>query len=199
MSIEQPQHEIRWRSVAGPGTERLRLYMGRNFKARGDVVGWDDDREFRVSYAISLDPLWRVRRVRVRLLSGARPGIDLIADGNGNWIDGHLHPLAELGGCIDVDISATPFTNTLPIRRLGLRRGESAELAVVFIDVPAMTIEPVRQRYTCLEQHVGAGALYRFESLPYAGLPDGFTATLPVDAEGLVLDYPGLFTRVRPH
>ena len=39
---------------------------------------------------------------------------------------------------IDVDISATPFTNTLPIRRLGLQPGEFAELDVAFVDAPAM-------------------------------------------------------------
>jgi hypothetical protein len=51
---------------------------------------------------------------------------------------------------------------------------------------------PEPQRYTCLEKS-DRGGLYRFLSL------DGeFTADLPVDAGGLVLDYPGLFRRVLP-
>ena len=35
------------------------------------------------------------------------------------------------------------------------------------------------------------GGLYRFESLS-----SGFRADIPVDGDGLVLDYPGVFRRV---
>jgi hypothetical protein len=93
-----------------------------------------------------------------------------------------------LGLCID--ISATPFTNTLPIRRLGLKPGESEQLAVTYVRVPELLVGPEWQRYGCLEARA-EGGLYRFEALPA-----GFTAELPVDAEGLVIDYPGLFRRV---
>ncbi len=89
-----------------------------------------------------------------------------------------------------MDISTTPFTNTLPIRRLDLDPGESQEIRVAYVDVPGMAVRPERQRYACLERHTGGG-VYRYESL------DGnrFTADLTVDADGLVLDYPGLFLR----
>ena len=97
--------------------------------------------------------------------------------------------MPELDGCIDVDISATPFTNTLPIRRLGLEPGESEELAVTYVRVPELLVGAERQRYSCLEAQAN-GELYRFEALP-----SGFTAELPIDAEGLVIDYPGLFRR----
>jgi hypothetical protein len=98
--------------------------------------------------------------------------------------------MPDLDGCIDVDISSTPFTNTLPIRRLGLEPGESEELAVTYILVPELLVGAERQRYDCLEAQA-EGGLYRFEALP-----SGFTAELPVDADGLVIDYPGLFRRV---
>jgi uncharacterized protein len=97
--------------------------------------------------------------------------------------------MPELEGCIDIDISATPFTNTLPIRRLGLKPDQSEELTVTYIRVPELLVGPERQRYGCLEDQA-EGGLYRFEALP-----SGFTASLPVDADGLVIDYPGLFRR----
>jgi uncharacterized protein len=50
-------------------------------------------------------------------------------------------------------------------------------------------VGPERQRYGCLEAQADGG-LYRFDALT-----SGFTAELPVDAEGLVIDYPGLFRR----
>ena len=91
-----------------------------------------------------------------------------------------------------MDLSVTPFTNTLPIRRLVLRDGESSEIADVYVTVPVMEQGVSRQRYTCLERGP-EGGLYRYED---RGIFRGFTADLPVDAEGLVLDYPGIFRRM---
>ena len=89
--------------------------------------------------------------------------------------------------------SATPFTNTLPIRRLALQPGSSATLNMLYIAIPQMHIEVAEQRYTCLEV-TASGGQYRYESL--ANGVSWFTAELAVDNEGLVLDYPGLFRRV---
>ena len=88
--------------------------------------------------------------------------------------------------------SPRPFTNTLPIRRLGLSPGESAEVAVAYLDGTELQPWPEPQRYARLEEG-GGGGLYRFESLD-----GGFTAVLPVDSDGLVVDYPGLFKRALP-
>ena len=118
-----------------------------------------------------------------------RPVPELLADGEGHWKGRGAESVPELDGCIDVDISATPFTNTLPIRRLGLEPGKSTDVEVAYIRVPELLVGPERQRYGCLEAQV-EGGLYRLEALP-----SGFTAELPVDADGLVIDYPGLFRR----
>ena len=98
-----------------------------------------------------------------------------------------------LDGCLDVDISATPFTNTLPIRRLALQPGSSVILSMAYIAIPQMNVEATQQRYTCLEV-TSSGGRYLYESL--ADGVSWFTAELPVDSDGLVLDYPGLFRRV---
>jgi hypothetical protein len=97
-----------------------------------------------------------------------------------------------LKGCLEVDLSATPFTNTLPIRRGALQPGSSATLSMIYIAVPQMQVEVTQQRYTCLEV-APSGGRYRFESLTN-GL-SRFAAELPVDREGLVVEYPGLFRR----
>src|SRR3989442_276922 len=95
--------------------------------------------------------------------------------------------LFGLDGALDVDLTATPFTNTLPIRRLGLAAGRTAEILTVYVRVPELSVEADRQRYTCLEPM----RRYRFESV------DGdFTRDLEEDAHGLVVVYPGLFRRV---
>jgi hypothetical protein len=117
---------------------------------------------------------------------------ELWVDDDGSWRHRGFEQVPDLTGCIDIDIAVTPFTNTLPIRRLQLlEEGQSAEIAVAWIHIPELTIENARQRYTLLER-TGTGARYRFE-----GLSSGFQADLDVDADGLVIDYPGLWERVR--
>jgi hypothetical protein len=97
--------------------------------------------------------------------------------------------IPSLKGCRDVDIFYSPFTNTLAIRRLALKKGESADIHVAYINVPDLEVSAVQQRYTFLET-TSQGGLYRYESLA-----SGFTTELPVDADGLVIEYPKFFKR----
>jgi uncharacterized protein len=184
------EREIMWTPWEGPGLEHLRLVTSDGgVVANGLVIGLEAGRPFRIGYEIRCDRRWRVREVRAAAPDSERPVLELQADGQGHWKRRGGEPVPELDGCIDVDISATPFTNTLPIRRLGLKPGESEELMVTYVRVPELLVGPERQRYGCLEARADGG-LYRFEALP-----SGFSAELPVDAEGLVIDYPGLFRR----
>jgi uncharacterized protein len=184
------EREVMWTPWDGPGLEHLRLLTSDGgVVANGLVIGLEAGRPFRIGYEIRCDGHWRVREVRAAAPDSERPVLELLADGEGHWKGRNGEPVPELDGCIDVDISATPFTNTLPIRRLGLEPGESEVLAVAYVRVPEPLVGPERQRYGCLEARAD-GWLYRFEALP-----SSFTAELPVDADGLVLDYPGLFRR----
>src|SRR5829696_3754474 len=185
------EREVMWAPWEGPGLEHLRLVTSDGgVVAIGLVIGLEAGRPFRISYEIRCDGRWRVREVRVATPDSERPVIELLANGEGRWNGRGGEPVPELDGCIDVDISATPFTNTLPIRRLGLKPGESEELTVTYVRVPELLIGAERQRYGCLEARADGG-LYHFEAMP-----SGFTAELPVDGDGLVIDYPGLFRRV---
>jgi hypothetical protein len=184
--------EAAWSQWDGPGLEHLRLRAGESgVEADGVVVGEEDGTCFRARYIIHCNPRWRTRELIVDPLNGS-DALRLNSDGEGDWRDASGRALPEIRGCIDVDLSVTPFTNTLPIRRLDLREGESSEIAVVYVNVPIMDLGTSRQRYTCLERSPGGG-LYRYED---EGLFRGFTADLPVDGDGLVLDYPGIFRRM---
>jgi hypothetical protein len=157
--------------------------------ADGLVLGVEDDAAFRLRYTVRCDSRWRVRRVEVSFVDGGR-GLSLDADGEGRWFDGSGAAVPALDGCVDVDITATPLTNTLPIRRLALKQGESAAIRVAYVTTPELRVAPDEQRYTCLEADADGGR-YRFEQVG-----SGFTAVLQVDADGLVEDYPELFRRV---
>jgi uncharacterized protein len=159
--------------------------------ADGMVIGVTEGHPFRVVYEVRCDVGWQVRAMRIGV-PGEPPRVHVLSNGEGNWTtpDGRFVP--HLEGCTDVDISVTPFTNTLPIRRLGLAPMESAEVSVAYVEGAELQAWPEPQRYTCLEKG-DRGGLYRFLSLD-----SGFTADLLVDADGLVLDYPGLFRRALP-
>ena len=93
-----------------------------------------------VTYHLELDPRWQVLRLSVT--EGDRE-VDLTRDSRaGTWRDAGGAVLPELQGCADVDISVTPFTNTLPIRRLQLAEGESAEIRVAYVHVPGLGSVP---------------------------------------------------------
>ncbi len=178
---------IRWALAEGVGAEHLSVRgTAEGVVAEGVVVGARGGTPYGLRYRVACDTLWRVREA-VLSLAGEDRHLHLRADGEGNWQDGSGQSVEALRGCVDIDISATPFTNTLPIRRLGLVPGEAREILVAYVAVPALAPEPVRQRYTCLE----AGQLYRYE-----GLFRGYVGELAVDEDGLVLDYPGTFRRV---
>jgi uncharacterized protein len=188
------RREVVWSAWDGAGAEHLLLEVGQDgFVADGLVVGVaKGGRPFRVCYEVRCDATWRTRAVQVSApgLDPVTPVVDLLADGEGNWTTRSGESVPGLEGCVDVDISATPFTNTLPIRRLGLAPGESADLSVAYVDIDEMRAWREEQRYTRLKKN-SEDALYKYESLD-----SGYTTDLPVDTDGLVLDYPGLFRRV---
>ena len=185
------ERNVMWSPWDGPGLEHLYLKEdNEHITADGLILGVKDQVPFRAHYEITCDLQWRIRTVRVQLLSGRKEILALNTDGEGNWIGAAGESLDQLHGCLDIDISESPFTNTLPIRRAAFEPGVPLTLTVVYLAVPELPIEPAQQRYTCLEKSP-TGGLYRFESLA-----SGFRADLPVDGDGLVLDYPGVFRRV---
>ena len=185
------ERHVMWSPWDEPGLEHLRLAQSdRELVADGMILRVLDGKPLRAQYQIRCDPGWNVREVELSLPGSGREALRLWADGRGHWQDDAGNALPQLNGCIDVDLSITPFTNTLPIRRLSLKPGQASEISVAYIAVPEMDVKPVRQRYTCLHES-SEGGLYKYE-----GLGTGFEANLPVDDAGLVLDYPGLCGRL---
>lgn len=177
-----------WAAWDGVGCEHLALAARpAGPYAAGTIIALGEEgAPFHAQYAVQCDSEWRVRSASITVYDLPARRLELHSDGQGNWHGADGAPLPALAGCIDIDISATPFTNTLPIRRLALETGASAAIRVVYIDMPALTAEATAQHYTRLETH-----RYRF-----AALDGAFVAELPVDGDGLVRDYPGLFRRI---
>ncbi len=59
----------------------------------------------------------------------------------------------DLEAAREVDIAVSPLSNTLPIRRLELAIGESADITTAYVAVPELTVVADPQRYTRLARH----------------------------------------------
>jgi hypothetical protein len=185
--------DLEWEALEWPGLEHVVVSAdAAGIRAHGHLVLGPPDGPATVTYQLRCDASWRVSGLTISALSAARSRtLVLSADADGRWLaDGQPRP--DLDGCIDIDISLTPLTNTLPIRRLTWAPGSPQDLDVVYVDAPDLTVHRAIQRYTLLDP--GAednAALYRYES-------GSFKADLPVDGDGFVSDYPGLWRRVWP-
>jgi hypothetical protein len=181
---------VMWSAWEGPGIEHLHLtQQAGTVTADSLIICVVNNRPIRVRYTIACDDQWRMRSVDLVSLENEQQAIRLRTDGEGRWTDATGEPLPDLNGCREVDISVTPFTNTLPIRRLALAPGQAQDVPAAYIEVPQFTVRPVPQRYTRLQTDE---QVYLYEGLLW-----NFRAQLPVDSDGLVLDYPSLFRRVR--
>ncbi|MEP0754917.1 putative glycolipid-binding domain-containing protein [Trichocoleus sp. Lan] len=153
------------------------------------VLAFDEEHSpFRLTYRLTWDESWRLRESHLVATTGhSTKSLSLRTDGRGHWRNGDGRTIDELDGCVDVDIWPTPFTNSFPIRREPMAIGERRQFRMAWIFAPDLTVQPQPQAYTRLAER-----LYLFENLDGSG----FTAQLPVDENGIVLDYPDLFSRV---
>ena len=154
------------------------------------VLAFDERHDpFRLTYRLTWDESWRLRDAELVVATErSTRTLSLRTDGQGYWRYGDGRPVNELDGCVDIDIWPTPFTNSFPIRRETMAVGERRQFRMAWIFAPDLTVLPQPQAYTRL-----ADRLYLFESLDGSGL----RAELPVDKDGIVLDYPGFFQRVK--
>ncbi len=133
---------------------------------------------------------------------GWRRELDLRHDRDGAWSiavdeDGavDLPPaggdVGRLADALDCDLGLSPVTNMMPILRHGLLDGGGPiEFTMAWVTVPALTVQPDGQRYRYLQSAAGHHVV-RFEAT------DGtFAADISVDADAVVVDYPGIARRL---
>lgn len=172
-------YTARWRTWDDNHLETLTLrWENEGWTATGEV-----GREA-VTYVLRLSATWQIRQFLLfRDLD--EPDLWLGADGTGRWGEMNGAHRPELGGCSDIDLTCTPFTHSLPIRRLGLDIGAAADVRVAVVDVETLALVSTPRRYERLAQR-------RFR---YTNLESGVSTDLDVDEYGLVHDSPDHFRR----
>lgn len=176
-----------WQRLQGTGLERFELIQtAEGWVLRGTILALDAQGPAQADYEIFCDAAW-VTRQAVVSSRGADGSRSLRLDiQDGHWYeDGNEREAVR--GCIDIDLSWTPSTNTLPIRRLALQVGErSGPVTAAWVRFPELTLETLPQEYERLAER-----RYR-----YSSRGGSFTAGLDVDEDDLVVDYEGIWRRM---
>lgn len=178
---------ILWRRLDLPGHDAARLRESEGgAELRGMAVFHDEGGPTALHYSVRCDTGWQSTEATVDGWCGARPVELRIRRAHaGGWtLNGVPYP--AVAGCIDLDLSFTPATNLLPLRRLDLAVGKEAEVRSTWLEWPAAVLTPLIQRYA--RRSV---AEYDYE----ADLPGNakFEGVLRVEPRGWVLDYAGLW------
>ncbi len=179
---------IVWKGNCLNTAEFVKVETRKSIAVSGYITGEVEGILLHVSYKLTIDLLWNIKAFFIDCQSESSFKISLKKNENNQWFNEKGVLLPQFNNCTDIDISITPFTNTLPINRLNLVAGSSKEDTVLYINLPSLECMPVKQRYTNL-----GGNTYKYENLD-----SGFTSNIEVDEDGYVVNYPEIWVRVFP-
>lgn len=179
-----------WRSVDGGRFEQVRLNTaGGRLRAYGRIISAETDevQAYSSSYELVANDIGVTRRLSFRVLkTGGEAPLDLSRDMDGRWMvqTPYSTVQSDFGGAEGVDVAMSPFLSALPIfRHIYLGKGELTDVPLVSLRLPTFETEASVASYT-----IGDGTATITTS---AG-----TVELTIDEHGLVLDYPGVATRI---
>ncbi len=135
-----------------------------------------------ITYRIETDNRWNTGKVLVEEQFRGENRELKISVNRGRWVIGDREDPA-LRSCKDVDLEASPATNTLPIKRAAIKVGSRVELNAAWVRFPSLRVVPLRQSY---ERLSGRRYVYRSAS--------GFETRIETDGFGLVRRYGDYWT-----
>lgn len=175
---------VLWRRLDQPGHDAARLCRELSgWRLVGTAVFIEADKPCRLDYEIVADTEWRTHSGRIQGWLGTEEiTVDIRADDARNWwLNGSACP--QVAGCDDLDISFSPSTNLLAIRRSALAIGAEAQVRAAWFRFPERVLETLEQSYRRTTDD-----LYH-----YKVIGGDFVTDLRVNPEGFILEYPGLW------
>ena len=183
------QHRI-WYSPEWQSKEECLISSSAaGIEVQGSIRGTAPDaQDFEINYTLEFSPQWQIQHIVIRDARHDGNDLDLQYE-SGKWFDVDGWHLKEYDNIDYVDLSITPATNTPPLKRLSFANGETQKIDVLYVDLPAFATRRMEQYYTQLDAHT-----YKYQDSEHPKTP----VVITVDAEGIVTEYPGLFTSRGP-
>lgn len=171
-------YEARWTTWDGEHGDTVSLAWENEAWTAVGSIERDD-----VQYVVRLSPMWQVRQFLLfRDLS--EPDLWLGTDGSGRWGEMNGAHRTDLDGAYDLAMPCTPFTHTLPIRRLPLHVGDAVQLTVLEVDVETLGVVPIGYIYE------------RIEELRWRVTAHDSSVEFDVDEFGVAIDLDGSHRRI---
>lgn len=181
------QNNIIWEGHNYNSVENCNILTNDNgYEAAATISVCLDDCVCNVEYIIRINQNWESEYCKItnRIEGGAKT-LELQRNSGDKWlVNGVLEKKFE--GYDGIDISITPFANTLAINRKKLQEEESIEMRIIYIDVIKMKCEPIAVRYTRLSE----------SEVEYENLTNEYNVVLDVDENGFIKNYPGFFKQL---
>ncbi len=192
MMFSQVPGGAAWRHRdAREGFESVFLRADRSgYRLEGHTAAVEEGQAWAVRYVIALDEHWTTRTARVWgwSLKGEHE-LWLEADGSGHWeVNGRV--VRELDGCLDVDLESSVCTNTIPVHRLHLGVGQSGQAPAAYVRALDLGVGRLEQQYARVDDN-GTHRRYDYRCPAF-----DFQCRLVYDDSGLLLEYPGIASRV---
>jgi uncharacterized protein len=173
--------------------ESVRVQLsGKRIKANGRIVAAEADTNpaFAAYYDLLTDETGATKRLGMTVTLAERERQLVVArDEENMWMitDHQGESRAAYDGALDVDVVFSPFFNALPIRRVGLNeRADSITVSTIYVTLPDMSVASAAVSYSSAGDS-GEGIKV------HSPVSD---TTLTVDADGFIVDYPGLAERI---
>jgi hypothetical protein len=133
-------------------------------------------------YAVQCDPSWETIDGQVQGRIGDRTLAFAVARDGPQWVLNGT-PVKGLEHLVDLDLSVTPATNLLQVRRKSGATGDRWNLPVAWLDIDRGTLEELPQVY---ERRSEKTLWYEAPTVGYEGL-------LEIAENGFIRRYPGLW------
>jgi hypothetical protein len=204
-AIDTRARGVAWAKADPPGAEFAVVQLeSRRLRARGVAIGSDPE-PYRLSFELKTCGEYITDRAVVETQgAGWTRNLEIQRSRAGVWralsqSAGKLEmpepggDPTELGEALDLDLGLSPVFNTMPVLRHNLHNEGAQDFLMVWISVPDLSIHASPQRYTFLERRSDEQRLVRFEAV---GEGEDFVADVQFDSDGLVVDYPGIASRI---
>lgn len=185
---------LTWRAPDVHRMESVRVQVfGKRIKANGRIVAAAAETHpaFGAYYDLQTDETGATKRFGITVTLAERERqLSIARDEENMWLvtDHRGESRASYDGALDVDVVFSPFFNALPIRRCKLHeRADSVTLPILYVSLPDMSVAAATLSYSSAGPGNGEGIKL------HSPVAD---TTVTVDADGFIVDYPGLAERI---